>query len=238
MAKTVSRVTRITNCARCGRNHRVLRVTKFRKPPEGYTHWAVCPNSRDPILIMAPLADTCDSPIVAPNRKDVSPGQADLLKRMGNQLVAVPTGEMHDVINVRAVLHCSDHPRHDVDFTANHWLKHAYITPVSILAGAGWANCYVANEVAACSLDPAVREVVDYCTLNRGATYEVEINADDARAWVERYRPAWVELPWFTRSKPVPAKTRGRTKREVLDSSSGSTRQAHARAARKMERPT
>jgi len=47
----------IKRCARCGKNHQGLAVHSFDRcvvinPEEVYTHWATCPRTGDPILIL------------------------------------------------------------------------------------------------------------------------------------------------------------------------------------------
>lgn len=46
-------IPEIKNCARCGKNHKKVSIKRFRMPPDDteYTHWGVCPVSKDPILI-------------------------------------------------------------------------------------------------------------------------------------------------------------------------------------------
>jgi len=42
----------INGCARCGKNHNYLEIKKFKKNPvRNNTHFAVCPNTKEPILI-------------------------------------------------------------------------------------------------------------------------------------------------------------------------------------------
>lgn len=45
---------KLYRCARCGGNHRNLKVKKFKNPPKetAFSHWAKCPKTNDPILIM------------------------------------------------------------------------------------------------------------------------------------------------------------------------------------------
>jgi len=42
--------TEIKCCARCEKDHEV-EVKVFTNPPPIYTHWALCPNLNEPILI-------------------------------------------------------------------------------------------------------------------------------------------------------------------------------------------
>lgn len=42
--------TNIVSCARCEKDHEV-EVKEFTNPPPNYTHWALCPNLQEPILI-------------------------------------------------------------------------------------------------------------------------------------------------------------------------------------------
>lgn len=47
----------ITSCARCGNDHESLLFKEMKRPiPDGeddvpWTHWALCPVSKDPILL-------------------------------------------------------------------------------------------------------------------------------------------------------------------------------------------
>lgn len=47
--------TTIINCARCGETHAKIQLKKFQSPPggvlKGLTHWALCPKTKEPILI-------------------------------------------------------------------------------------------------------------------------------------------------------------------------------------------
>lgn len=40
----------IQGCARCGESHDVVTMMEFINPPPGYTHWAICPETGEPIL--------------------------------------------------------------------------------------------------------------------------------------------------------------------------------------------
>jgi len=42
----------LTNCARCGGYHSVIFFTEFRHPIDNFTHWSLCPDSKDPILML------------------------------------------------------------------------------------------------------------------------------------------------------------------------------------------
>lgn len=41
----------IINCSRCGENHTNLTFEPFRRPPGGFTHFAPCPTTHEPILM-------------------------------------------------------------------------------------------------------------------------------------------------------------------------------------------
>jgi len=49
-------VKSIKNCARCTGEHEDILCASFTRPVElvdgGYTHWALCPNTGEPILIV------------------------------------------------------------------------------------------------------------------------------------------------------------------------------------------
>jgi hypothetical protein len=42
----------IGNCARCGEAHVDVTYHRFFNPPPRYTHWAVCPKTAEPILVL------------------------------------------------------------------------------------------------------------------------------------------------------------------------------------------
>jgi hypothetical protein len=46
----------IDGCARCGQEHRNIEAKQFEDPPKiggvTFTHWVMCPNSQDPILLV------------------------------------------------------------------------------------------------------------------------------------------------------------------------------------------
>lgn len=45
-------VTDVTHCARCGGNHRSLKFSKLEKPVDVYTHWALCPKVKEPVVLL------------------------------------------------------------------------------------------------------------------------------------------------------------------------------------------
>lgn len=55
--RIISKVALLERCARCGKNHRNLEFIPLYRPiqyAEGLspiTHWALCPNNGDPILM-------------------------------------------------------------------------------------------------------------------------------------------------------------------------------------------
>jgi hypothetical protein len=44
-------VVNIVSCARCGKNHDNLSFSKMRNPSGKNTHWTMCPNLNEPILL-------------------------------------------------------------------------------------------------------------------------------------------------------------------------------------------
>jgi hypothetical protein len=48
----------VTGCARCGGDHVELAAVEFQRPPkdedEEWSHWATCPETGEPILIVTP----------------------------------------------------------------------------------------------------------------------------------------------------------------------------------------
>jgi hypothetical protein len=46
----------ITKCVRCGKNHKRLAFSTFKKKPiSEYKYWALCPKTKEPLL-MAPVS--------------------------------------------------------------------------------------------------------------------------------------------------------------------------------------
>ena len=43
--------TLVEDCARCGKDHEVY-FLKLERPMNLYTHWAMCPNNEEPILML------------------------------------------------------------------------------------------------------------------------------------------------------------------------------------------
>lgn len=43
---------RIVNCARCGRNHKNLVFKRLTRSQEEWSHWALCPRNKQPIMLM------------------------------------------------------------------------------------------------------------------------------------------------------------------------------------------
>lgn len=41
------------NCPRCGAEHLILFFQPFQKPIDKFTHWTICPVSKDPILMFS-----------------------------------------------------------------------------------------------------------------------------------------------------------------------------------------
>jgi hypothetical protein len=44
-------ITEVRNCARCGEYHKRIVFHAFKRRSPKYTHWAMCPNVREPILM-------------------------------------------------------------------------------------------------------------------------------------------------------------------------------------------
>ena len=40
----------VKTCARCGCDH-IITFKRFKNPIDRFTHWAICPNTSEPILI-------------------------------------------------------------------------------------------------------------------------------------------------------------------------------------------
>ena len=45
-------VQTIEGCARCGKGHKDLVFSRLIGPGDEYTHYATCPNTRQPVLLM------------------------------------------------------------------------------------------------------------------------------------------------------------------------------------------
>ncbi len=43
----------VENCARCGKNHRNLEFNRFTRVCKDFTHWAMCPVTRQPVMLQA-----------------------------------------------------------------------------------------------------------------------------------------------------------------------------------------
>lgn len=54
----------VRGCARCGSAHDNLKVHRFENPADEFTHWATCPNTKDPILIK--FIETAPDEVAAP----------------------------------------------------------------------------------------------------------------------------------------------------------------------------
>ena len=52
----------LSNCVRCKQEHNDLEFQQFTYPildPEGsWTHWALCPTNKEPLIIMITIEDT------------------------------------------------------------------------------------------------------------------------------------------------------------------------------------
>lgn len=44
-------ILKIDTCARCNKDHLAVEFHRFRNPPMTYTHWGVCPETKEPILM-------------------------------------------------------------------------------------------------------------------------------------------------------------------------------------------
>jgi hypothetical protein len=44
-------ILNVRHCARCDGEHITLRFTSLANPPDGITHWAMCPQMHQPILL-------------------------------------------------------------------------------------------------------------------------------------------------------------------------------------------
>jgi len=42
----------VKNCARCGGDHEKVAFQKFNFPPDDLTHWGMCPDTGEPILML------------------------------------------------------------------------------------------------------------------------------------------------------------------------------------------
>ena len=47
--------TSVFNCARCGQDHQELEFTRLKRPEAEWTHWAVCPNTGEPVLLKSTI---------------------------------------------------------------------------------------------------------------------------------------------------------------------------------------
>jgi hypothetical protein len=44
-------LTNIFSCARCGKDRKLLCFARLNNSPDRYSHWAMCPNTKQPILL-------------------------------------------------------------------------------------------------------------------------------------------------------------------------------------------
>ena len=51
MTKHIEFKTDVFRCARCKKNHTNVEFKPFTYKPTKYTHWAICPNNGEPILM-------------------------------------------------------------------------------------------------------------------------------------------------------------------------------------------
>jgi hypothetical protein len=51
MKSKLIEIVKVTGCARCGKTHKNLKFKPFDKKFRDFTHWVLCPNSLDPILL-------------------------------------------------------------------------------------------------------------------------------------------------------------------------------------------
>lgn len=43
--------TTVRGCARCGKMHKNILFLRLKKPTTDKTHWSLCPNTQEPILL-------------------------------------------------------------------------------------------------------------------------------------------------------------------------------------------
>lgn len=58
----------VNHCARCGQDHEGLEFSPFTNPCGEWTHWAMCPVVREPILCRI-----MDSPLAGMRRRGAEP---------------------------------------------------------------------------------------------------------------------------------------------------------------------
>ena len=46
----------VRGCGRCGKSHRRVLARRFRRPPEGWDAWALCPRTGEPLLLRLEVA--------------------------------------------------------------------------------------------------------------------------------------------------------------------------------------
>ena len=44
-------ITDVGNCARCGKDHKALTFLRLGRPIDEDTHWSICPETGEPILL-------------------------------------------------------------------------------------------------------------------------------------------------------------------------------------------
>jgi hypothetical protein len=50
-------ILNVRHCARCNGEHITLRFTPLANPPDGITHWSMCPQVHQPILLTVTKKD-------------------------------------------------------------------------------------------------------------------------------------------------------------------------------------
>ena len=49
--------TTVENCARCGTGHKDIKFAKLKRACASWTHWAICPETGEPIMLKVVDAD-------------------------------------------------------------------------------------------------------------------------------------------------------------------------------------
>lgn len=75
-------------------------------------------------------------------------------------------------------------------FICNEWLEQACDSELQDLLEANCGGDVIADEVGRFSTDPQVVKVLEYTTNQHSIGFEVQVNEEELREWLEKHRPA------------------------------------------------
>lgn len=97
--------------------------------------------------------------------------------------------------NIKANVH-SDDWRHDVDFNAIDWFRHATDQEILDLARCDWQYDLPADRVAKHFEDthPSISALMEHCRKTKGCGFECSVDPEEAFSWVTLHRPHLLTL--------------------------------------------